>query len=130
MIRHYWWNDKLYQYTHRQLRNIWMTAKLSQKRCYVWGSLATFAWICGVSQLEPPQKSKRIWPHLAMIVIAAGISQTMKEHFKKASETQKQVRNLLRGLRRAHTPVDVEEIRKATCDLAKNYPIIREYTKE
>jgi len=130
MIRRYWWNDKLYQYTHRQLRNIWMTAKLSQKRCYVWGGLAILAWFCGASQLEPPQKSKQIWPHLAMIVVAAGISQTMKDHLTKASETKQEVKKLLRGLRHTKNPLDVYEIREATYRLARNYPVIREYEKE
>ena len=126
----FWRYEKLYQYTHRQLRNIWMTAGLSRKRCYVWGSLATLAWICGVSQMEPPQKSGRILPHLAMIVVASTISQTATNNLKKANETQKKVKILLKELRASRDPNEIDEVCRATHNLAKTYPVIRNYEKE
>ena len=130
MMKSYWWNEKLYHYTHKQLCNIWMTAKISRKRCYLWGGLATFAWLCGISQLEAPQKSGRIWPHFGMFIAAGAIAKTTSDHLKKAHETQTQVKNLLRDLRRSKNPLNIEEIYHATQNLTRAYPVIYEYEKE
>ena len=126
----YWWNEKLYRHTHRQLRNIWMTTQLSRKRCFVWGGLATFAWLCGISQIESPQKSGRIWPHLLMFVAASAITKSTTDNLKKATETQKQVKNLLKDLRHSKNPLNVEEVWRATHNLARAYPVIHDYEKE
>ena len=126
----FWRYEKLYQYTHKQLRNIWMTAEISRKRCYVWGSLATLAWICGVSQMEPPQKTGQILPHLAMIVIASTISKTTTDNLKKANETQKQAKILLKGLRCARDQESIDKIHTAVQNLQRRYPVIHDYGKE
>ena len=126
----YWWNEKIYRYTHRQLRNIWMTAKLSRKRCFVWGGIATLAWFCGLSQIESPQKSGRIWPHLFMFVAASIISKTTTDNLKKAAETQKQVKKLLKDLRHSQNTLNIEKVYHATHNLARVYPVIHNYEKE
>ena len=126
----YYLDEKLHDYTRRELKNTWRAAESAQKQCYTIGGLALLAWFCGAAKLPPIQESPTIYPHLIMMVIGLSIVHTMGASLKKANQTQEDTKRLWKNLWRCKTHDELVQIHRSALDLQRRYPLYTGFDRE
>ena len=119
-------DEKLKRIIRRESRALWQIASASKERTCWLGGLATLAWIACVIHLPPVQRARSIVPHFVAICAAGSIAGVIKKNFQNATDVQKRIIALEKGLRFAQNSDELHNTHNELIQMENQF-IIKSY---